>query len=177
MLDALLLYALMFFIIAASIGHTKSITDFLIKLGFKRQTDVLKDFSLAFAYLALFFVCSITISALFYYCGMSADVEKISKTLKAADVSQLIIILTIASFIEEFFFRGFLQRKTNILFASFVFAYFHIIYNSLSEVVGAFVLGLVLGKEYEQTKSIFAPILSHFFYNLITIALLFTTSA
>ncbi|NYZ80169.1 CPBP family intramembrane metalloprotease, partial [Candidatus Micrarchaeota archaeon] len=58
-------------------------------------------------------------------------------------------------------------------FASFIFAYFHIIYGSLSEVVGAFFLGAILGLCYIRSKNLFVPLIAHLSYNLILVILTF----
>jgi membrane protease YdiL (CAAX protease family) len=173
MIGSLILYSLMVLMVVASIGRWRSFTDFISKLGIK-QTDVKKELTTAFIYLGILFLVSIVIQAIMVWLGFQTDLEQITKELKEAGFVNLLIVLTVAAFVEEVFFRGYLQRKTNLLFASFVFGYFHIIYNSLSEVIGAFCLGLVLGKEYQQTKNLFAPILSHFFYNIIILFLMFT---
>jgi membrane protease YdiL (CAAX protease family) len=162
----------MVLVVVLSIGKWKNFKSFISKLGIK-ETDVRKGLVTAVLYLGLLIVVSTLIGIVMQYLGFQQDLEQVTDILKGAGFADLLIILTVASFVEEVFFRGYLQRKTNILFASFVFAYFHIIYGSLSEIVGAFFLGLVLGKEYDQTKNLFAPILSHFFYNLVTIMLLF----
>jgi hypothetical protein len=172
MIGSLILYTFMVLVVVLSIGKWKNFKSFISKLGIK-ETDVRKGLVTAVLYLGLLIVVSTLIGIVMQYLGFQQDLEQVTDILKGAGFADLLIILTVASFVEEVFFRGYLQRKTNILFASFVFAYFHIIYGSLSEIVGAFFLGLVLGKEYDQTKNLFAPILSHFFYNLVTIMLLF----
>jgi len=172
MIGSLILYTFMVLVVVLSIGRWKNFKSFISKLGIK-ETDVRKGLVTAVLYLGLLIVVSTLIGIVMQYLGFQQDLEQVTDILKGAGFADLLIILTVASFVEEVFFRGYLQRKTNILFASFVFAYFHIIYGSLSEIVGAFFLGLVLGKEYDQTKNLFAPILSHFFYNLVTIMLLF----
>jgi len=172
MIGSLILYTFMVLVVVLSIGRWKNFKGFISKLGIK-ETDVRKGLVTAFLYLAILIVVSTLIGIVMQYLGFQQDLEQVTDLLRGAGFADLLIILTVASFVEEVFFRGYLQRKTNILFASFIFGYFHIIYGSLSEIVGAFFLGLVLGKEYDQTKNLFAPILSHFFYNLVTIMLLF----
>jgi len=172
MIGSLILYTFMVLVVVLSIGRWKNFKGFISKLGIK-ETDVRKGLVTAVLYLGLLIVVSTLIGIVMQYLGFQQDLEQVTDLLRGADFADLLIILTVASFVEEVFFRGYLQRKTNILFASFIFGYFHIIYGSLSEIVGAFFLGLVLGKEYDQTKNLFAPILSHFFYNLVTIMLLF----
>jgi membrane protease YdiL (CAAX protease family) len=82
-------------------------------------------------------------------------------------------VVLVASFVEEVFFRGFLQRRIGILAATFIFAYFHIVYGSFFEIIGAFMLGLILGKEYQLTRNLFAPVLSHTLYNLVVVVATF----
>jgi hypothetical protein len=172
MIGSLVLYALMVAVVVLSIGKWKSFRDLISKLGIK-ETNVSKGLVTAVLYLVLLIAVSTLIGIIMQYLGFQSDLGRVMDVLKGAGFVDLLIILTVASFVEEVFFRGYLQRKTNILFASFIFGYFHIIYGSLSELVGAFFLGIILGKEYDQTKNLFAPILSHFFYNLVTIILVF----
>lgn len=173
MIESLILYSLMFFFVVLSIGKTRSLKNFVKKIGFKK-IKLRKEICIAILFIFLLIAVSIIIEICLSLAGLQSDLEKVPSILKQIQFFDLLIILTVASFVEEIFFRGFLQRKTNILFASFVFAYFHIIYGSFSELIGTFFLGLVLGKEYEKTKNLFAPILSHFFYNIITLILIFT---
>ena len=82
-------------------------------------------------------------------------------------------ILTIAvlpSFVEEFFFRGVLQRKLAyrygkklaLLFSSFFFALMHL---NPNVILALFFVGLFLGYTYEKTKSLSFPIFIHFTNN------------
>jgi membrane protease YdiL (CAAX protease family) len=163
----------MFLFVLVSVGRFRSFKDLFQKLGFKKVA-LARELPLAIVYVFILFAISLAIGLVFDALGYKTDLEVVSETLKVIPLVDLLIVVTLASFVEEIFFRGFLQRKTNILFASFIFSYFHIVYGSLSEVVGTFFLGLALGKEYQQTKNLFAPIFSHYAYNLLMIALLFS---
>lgn len=169
---SLVLYALMLLAVVVSIGKWKNASDFVSKLGVKK-TDFRKEMVTAFVYLGILLLVSVAVELVMFSLGFGEDLQQVTDVLQGANPLDLFIILSIASFVEEIFFRGYLQRKTNLVFASFVFAYFHIIYGSVSEIVGAFFLGLVLGTEYKKTNNLVAPIMSHFFYNLIVIALMF----
>ena len=175
MIASLTLYALMLLVVVVSIGKWKSPADLLKKMGF-RETRVGNELFNAGAYFALLIIVSVIIGGIMIAFGFEEDSQIVSDILRDADLTSLLVVLSVASFIEEIFFRGYLQRKTNLLFASFVFGYFHIIYGSLSEVVGAFFLGLVLGMAYQRTKNLFAPILSHFLYNIVVILMIFVAT-
>jgi hypothetical protein len=172
MIGSLVLYSLMLIVVVWSIGKWKTINSLLVKLGVQK-TNLIKEIWNGLLYFGVLFLVSIIIEDIMFYAGFQQDIAQMTKILTQANVGELLIVLTIASFVEEIFFRGYLQRKTNLLFASFIFSYFHVIYGSLSEMVGAFFLGLVLGKEYQKTNNLFAPILSHFLYNLTVIVLMF----
>lgn len=172
MYESLILYSLMFLVVAVGIGKQRTVRNFFIKLGFSKINPK-KDLPLAIMYVGILLAASILVGLLFYGLGMTEDSAKVAEAIKTLDLTQVVVILTVASVVEEIFFRGFLQRKTNLLFASFIFSYFHIVYGSVAEMVGTFFLGLILGKEYNQTKSLYAPILSHWVYNMLTVAIIF----
>jgi len=169
----LLLYSIMLILAVVSVGKFKNRKDLLKKIGFKdiKLSDGIKK---AVFYLVILFALSIAITTIMNSLGFQSDVEKTSAIITQINVIEVLIILCVASFVEEIFFRGFLQAHTNILVASFIFAFFHITYGSFTEVLGAFVLGMVLGYEFKKTKSLFSPILTHLMYNLITVVLMFT---
>ena len=169
---SLILYSLMLLVVVMSIGKWKNVSDFVSKLGIKK-TNFRKEIVTAFIYLGALLLVSVVVELVMFSLGLQEDLQQVTDVLQGANPADLFIILSIASFVEEIFFRGYLQRKTNLIFASFVFAYFHIIYGSISEIVGAFFLGLVLGTEYKKTNNLVAPILSHFFYNLTVMAMMF----
>jgi len=171
-IGSFILYGLMVLIVVLSIGKWRNLSDFISKIGIKK-TDFKRELPIAAMYLAVLLIVSIAVEIAMSYLGFSADLKSMNSYLRGLDLGQVLIVLTIGSFVEEVFFRGYLQRKTNLLFATFVFSYFHIIYGSLSELVGTFFLGLVLGTEYKKTNNLVAPILSHFFFNLVTVAILF----
>jgi hypothetical protein len=172
MIGSLILYALMLFFVIISVGRWKNFSGLLSKLGIKKS-NFPKELATAAVFFFILFAVSVIVEMVMTGAGFSEDAQQVGNILKHSNPLELLIVLSVASFVEEFFFRGYLQRKTGLLFAAFVFGYFHIIYGSLSEMVGAFFLGIVLGIEYNKTKNLIAPILSHFFYNLAIMLLVF----
>lgn len=171
-LTSIMLYLIMLVVVIYSIGKYKNMNDLLKKMGF-RETNLKKDVLVGIFYVGLLIITAMAVSSIFLIFGQQQDVSKVSNILQQVDISEILIVLGIGSFVEEIFFRGYLQRKTNILFASFIFGYFHIIYGSWSEVVGAFFLGIVLGVCFKRTKNLFVSTFAHFAYNIFTIAFLF----
>ncbi|MFW5902563.1 MAG: CPBP family intramembrane glutamic endopeptidase [archaeon] len=141
----------------------------LKRLGFKEDIDIPKEAIIGIAFLGLLLFTSMAVSLIFYQIGMGQDVQKTTEILRQIPIHQILIILLLGSFVEEIFFRGFIQEKTNLLVASLIFALFHITYGTVSQIVGTFFLGLILGYQYERTGGVYSPIISHTFYNLIVI--------
>lgn len=169
MYASLALYALMISVVLLGQKNLKKITE---KLGFAK-TDVSSAIATGLLYAGAMLITSVAIGAAFHSLGMNADLAKVPEAIKSAGATQIIIVVLIGSIIEEIFFRGYLQRRTNILFASFIFAYFHIIYGSLAELVGAFFLGAVLGVCYNRSKNLFVPSVAHLSYNLVLVMITF----
>jgi membrane protease YdiL (CAAX protease family) len=169
MLASIILYSLMLAVAVIGVRKRKSL---LKELGFA-ETRVTHELMFAFFYLGAMILATIGIGILFNASGNSSDLSKVPEILKQISLFEVITVVLIGSFIEEIFFRGYLQKKTNLLTASFIFAYFHIIYGSFSEIIGAFFLGAILGIAYQRRNNHFAPILAHTFYNMITILALF----
>jgi len=160
---SLILYGVMLLFLAYSIKDVK-------ELGIKPLNAW--DTLLALVVLWIMICLSFFISLIFYGMGFSEDVTKVKETIENVPLLTLLPLSIIGSIVEEMFFRGYIQRKTNLFMASFLFAYFHIIYGSFAEIVVAFVLGCLLGYSYQISKNLSVPILSHILFNLCMILLL-----
>lgn len=126
----------------------------------------------SFYCLCLLFLASILIGLIFTGLGFSEDAGIVSEVVRESDFFQLAVVMIIGSIVEEIFFRGFLQKKTNLIVASFVFAGFHLIYGSMTEVFGAFFLGMILGIYYNKTKGITVPTIAHLLYNMLAVSVM-----
>lgn len=169
MIESLILYLILLSLAVYPVRNKKKILE---KLGFKK-TDAIKETKYALSALLLMLFTAMVIGAIFYSLGFTKDASAIPNIIKKIELWQVLTILVIGSIVEEIFFRGYIQRKTNIITASFIFSYFHIIYSSITEVTGAFFLGLILGYLYDKRKNLFAPSLAHLLYNLTTICLIY----
>ena len=120
---------------------------------------------------ALFFL-SIAISIIMAFAGFN-DLDKVGEVVTAlgkaspAFLAYLLIVRVIA---EEVFFRGFLVKRIGWIGSTALFGIAHISYGSVTEVVGALVLGALLAKAYERNGNLLPNIVAHMFYNLIFVA-------
>lgn len=99
----------------------------------------------------------------------TTDASKISGKLQDLPLYIIIFSFVFAPISEELFFRGFLTTKFGILVSSIVFAASHLMYGSYFEIIGAFVLGLVLAMAYKHSKSILPVIIMHALFNATSI--------
>lgn len=167
MITSIALYALFITLVL----YSRREGTILSRIGFKEKINIKKETLISVTYFLLLILIAMSIGIILYQLGMQEDLSKAPDILRGIPITELLIVLLIGSFTEEVFFRGYLQDKTNIWVASFVFGFFHIVYGSLSEVLGAFFLGLALGHEYRKTKGVFAPILTHITYNLFVVSM------
>jgi len=158
--------------IAFVIRKEMSLKKALQFLGFKKiglRELVEKTGFIFFALIAV----SIWLSIALNFLALN-DLELVSQTLEeTASVIPLffwIVILRVIS--EEIFFRGYLVKKLGVLGSSAIFALFHVGYGSTAEILGAFVLGLILAKTYQLNKNLYPSILAHMAYNAIAMAAL-----
>ena len=84
-------------------------------------------------------------------------------------LAYLLVVRVIA---EEVFFRGFLAKQLGAGVSSVVFGLAHVFYGSVTEIIGAVVLGYVLAKAFEANKSLVPNIGAHFLYNLTIVLII-----
>jgi membrane protease YdiL (CAAX protease family) len=107
------------------------------------------------------------------------DQYKISDKIAGLPWYVLLLAVVIAPFTEELFFRAFLipwlgkfAGKFAIILSSILFSISHVTYGSVVEILGVFVVGLVLGTVFVRSKSITPCIAIHLIYNLFSISVM-----
>jgi membrane protease YdiL (CAAX protease family) len=127
------------------------------------------------------FYSAMTLSAIFLvlFClGVAAivlkfnDQEKVSDKISSLPMIVLLFAVVGAPLTEELFFRAFLVPRTGIIVSAIVFGLLHFAYGSVVEVMGALVIGLVLGASYRFSKSVAPCMLAHMLYNAISITVI-----
>ncbi len=144
------------------------------ELGIKkinRKNLIIKSIKLTATLIAIAFIISI----ISFFFGVN-DLNKVTETVKQISIISPILLLyymTIRVFSEEIFFRGFLVKKTGVLFSSLIFGLAHFMYGSLIEVIGAFAAGLFLAYFFQKNNNLIPNIIGHMAYNTITLFLVF----
>jgi uncharacterized protein len=133
--------------------------------------------ALAFSYGAFFLIALI-----FYLIAgrspVSAESQHI-RDLGGGSVALVILVtVVLAPIFEELFFRGLLypalRRRVGYKVAIFIDGLiFGILHFQPLFMISLILVGIVLAYIYEKTDSLFAPILTHAFYNLVVIGITF----
>ena len=66
-----------------------------------------------------------------------------------------------AGFVEEIFFRGFLQPRVGLMVSSVMFALSHFSYGLPFMIVGVFTISLVIGRSFERSGDLLPCIVAH----------------
>jgi uncharacterized protein len=104
------------------------------------------------------------------------DLENVGKILEIEVIQNLglvIIMMFIGVFVEEFFFRAFLTQELGIWVSSIFFGLMHFAYGSIVEIIGAFLMGLILAYFWKKKKEFFIIYIGHLLYNLFMILLVY----
>ena len=132
------------------------------------------DFFRAMQLLGALIIVSFAISAIMFFLGFN-DLSRVGEQverIKAISPLLLLYLLVVRVIAEEIFFRGFLIQKIGWIPSTALFGMAHFSYGSVTEVLGALVLGAILAKAYERNRNIVPNIVAHMFYNLIFVALM-----
>jgi len=155
--------------IAFLVSKERSLKKTMKWLGFKQINGwelLKKTLKLFLALLAVSIWLSIALNVLGLN-DLQLVAESLEKSRALLPLFFWIVVLRVIS--EEVFFRGFLVGKIGAVASSGVFALFHLGYGSTTEVLGAFVLGLVLAKAFQLNKNLYPNIAAHMVYNAIAL--------
>lgn len=179
------LYLLILFVVQWVLIAIPLIILTLIKYKFNRKTfgltrtGVWKTIKLVFSGYLLFLGITLVISLIIFYTGWKIpgyQVQERILPLFGDNLVSLIIsgvlIIAIAPFIEEIFFRGFLLRsisnKWGIIYGSIISAaLFALLHLQPSSIIPIFILGLIINSLVIRSKSIIPAIAFHMFNNAI----------
>lgn len=158
--------------ISILVSREKNLKKAVKKIGFRHITPkkLLKKTAKIFLILI---AISIWLSILLMALNLN-DLELVTKSIQETrtifPVFLWLVVLRVVS--EEIFFRGFLTNELGVVGSSAIFAMFHLGYGSIAEIIGVFVLGLVLAKSFELNKNLYPNILAHLAYNFIVISII-----
>lgn len=168
-LDFILLFFPLYFLYL--INKTRSLREAIKLQGLKaiNWKTFIRNVILLFF---LMFVISFAISYVATFFGVQ-DLGVVGEKITSLSVIYIIYLFVIRVFLEEWFFRGFLVSRVGVIASSALFACGHILYGSVTEVIGAFVLGVVLARFYQKTKSLWVVYIAHLTYNFVALAFMF----
>lgn len=150
---------------------TKFWMNFLDEYGLLKFTwkTALYGILLSFAIFAL----NIIIVSLSSYFGVN-DLQSSSKLIQDYLAYPIFfsLFLLISAIAEEFFFRAFLTSYIGIWISTIFFALMHFAYGSYFQIIGAFILGLLLAIIWKKTKNFYIIAIGHFLQNLYSIILI-----
>ena len=102
------------------------------------------------------------------------DLDKVSGIVQEDFVGApwlFALTLIVMLFIEEFFFRAFLVPRIGMILPTILFTIAHLGYGSWMEILGVFLLGLVLAYWFKKKKSLFQNYFGHLLYDILAVAL------
>lgn len=125
-----------------------------------------KNILLGIGLAILTLIISLLISqALITFFGIEEQNVLLEEIVGFGPLIALLISLS-AGISEEIFFRGFLQTRIGLVPAAALFAIVHASYGVIIQIIGPFIMGLLIGYLYYKTNSVVGPIVAHTLYNL-----------
>ncbi len=152
--------------------NSRKWSDVFSFLGLTYKKGQLKQ--IVFDTFALFFVIIfiLTLESVLLSVFNLDDSSKVAVVISEFSLLTIIISSTLGPFAEEVFFRGFLQKYLGVFIAALIFAGLHFGFGSVTEIIGAFTAGIILGYWVKyRSVSLWPAIAAHGFYNLVSILL------
>jgi membrane protease YdiL (CAAX protease family) len=97
------------------------------------------------------------------------DTGNVAAVIRKQSLLGIAIAVILAPIAEEIFFRGYLQKQIGVLLSSALFAWLHVGYGSIAEIVAAFTVSIILGLWLRKSDNVYPCILAHGFYNIFSI--------
>jgi membrane protease YdiL (CAAX protease family) len=138
---------------------------------FPKYQGAKKEIIGSFALFSALFLGFILITGFVDLIGVN-DLDKVSQSLTDSTsngATEFVITLVIVLFLEEFFFRAFLLKRMGMVPSNLVFTLLHIGYGSTAELIGVFVLGMILAYWYKRNNSLLQNYLGHLLYDFFAI--------
>jgi membrane protease YdiL (CAAX protease family) len=148
------------------------ISSSLKKLGF--NGGVLRAFLIALVSLVPAFILMFILALSANYLGIN-DSQKVDAKVTALPLYVLLYATTIGPLAEEIFFRSFLSKYLNSILVNILFAFAHVSYGSVYEIIGAFALGMYLYILYKVSGDIKTSIFAHMFINIVALYFMFSS--
>lgn len=145
----------------------------LEQFGFK-SSKPLKDIILTMEIFGVLLIASFALSIIFSLINLNdfGGVEQIITKVVSLSPFVLVYLFVVRVFVEEYFFRAFLVPRIGVIGSSVLFGIAHLGYGSNGEIIGAFILGIILALFYKYNKKIVPNVIAHMVYNLFVLLML-----
>jgi len=177
-IDFLIDFFFIFFPVFFILRNKRQIKKALGELGIKHSKPGFLFKKTSVLFLALFGI-AFALGIILFLLNMS-DTQAVFEaidSIKKESIFLLFYFLLIRVTGEEIFFRGFLVKRIGIFPSSAIFALMHVFYGSVAEVIGAFVLGIVLAFAFKKNNNLMPNIFAHIFYNFFVIIMAYLAIA
>ncbi|MFH1247193.1 MAG: CPBP family intramembrane glutamic endopeptidase [Candidatus Micrarchaeota archaeon] len=145
----------------------KSVLSFLGLTYKKGQWKQIVFDTLSLFFLIIFFL---TIESVILSVFNLDDSAKVAVSISQFSLLAIIVAATLGPFAEELFFRGLLQKYLGVFITAVIFAVLHYSFGSVTEIIGAFTAGAILGYWVKCRNSNLWPVIfAHSLYNLVSI--------
>ncbi len=159
-------------VISYMLAKGDNLSGIIKSLGLSKDKFNLKYLLIGVALFALIMILDLLFSSITSYLHLSFPTN-VKSVFSNMPIYFLIFSFTIAPIDEEILFRGFLVPRIGIIQSAFLFAILHFGYGSISEILFAFIFGLIAGYAFKKTTSLYTSIIGHILVNMLTIILLF----
>ncbi|WGI17075.1 type II CAAX endopeptidase family protein [Methanonatronarchaeum sp. AMET-Sl] len=137
-------------------------------LGLHKE-KLTKNILLGIVFAAISLIIAFLLSEiLINFLGIEEQNVLLEEIVGFGPIMALIISLS-AGISEEIFFRGYLQTRIGLIPAAALFALVHASYGVIIQIIGPFIMGLLIGYLYLKTNSVIGPIVAHTLYNLVVL--------
>lgn len=176
-MNNVLYYLMLFLMVAAPFFWLRAAKDFSWKKAISellpKRVAWRKEVFGAVKLFALLFAAFVILSTALNFAGIN-DLEKVNESINldaSAGAIPFAVTIGIVVFIEEFFFRAFLQKRVGIFPSTALFTLLHWGYGSIAELIGVLALGLILAYWYKKHNSLIQNYLGHIIYDIVAIAM------
>lgn len=170
--------------------YGKNLNETIKKLGI--FTRPLEQIGYGIVGFIMLVALTILLNIILYYANFD-DGYKIADTVKDFPFYLLVFAILFAPISEELFFRVLLVEKIESYFSSLLaktqmpkllpaalgifsssvlFALAHLVYGSIAQLIGAFIIGIFLALLYRYSKSIVPLLIAHLLFNLTSLIII-----
>lgn len=138
------------------------------QVGLGRDKLTYKNIKIGIYLFFAILLLEISLSIFQYITGIKLPTN-VQKIYSGMPIWFFMLTFTLIPFDEETMFRGFLVPRIGIIVSALIFAVLHASYLSISELIAAFIYGLLAGYTFKKTGSLYTTIIAHALINALAI--------